>query len=249
MTVDLVVPVYNEAHVLAASIRMLVEFLSKTCQDDWRITIADNGSTDQTPEVMRNIVRRDARLRALRVDAKGRGLALKRVWGASEAAIHAYMDVDLSTGLDALPPLLDRIRDGYDIATGSRHIPGTIVTRGRKRDLLSRGYNRLLRMMFHTALTDTQCGFKAVSQRTVRELLPRVGSDGWFFDTELLLLAEHSGYRIAEVPVRWVEDRDSRVRIVPTMAEYLREVWRLRQAGWGSGPAPYRPRVPGGGRE
>ncbi len=187
-------------------------------------------------------------MRGLRIETKGRGIALKHAWRASDAAVCAYTDVDLSTGLDALDPLLRQIFDGCEIAIGSRLIPEARVTRGLGRDVLSRGYNFLLRRLFRTAIADAQCGFKAVSRRVVRDLLPLVQSDGWFFDTELLLLAERAGYRIAEVPVRWVEDRDSRVRIGATVLEYLRELRRLRRA-WDpdslTAGAPFHaPRVP-----
>ncbi len=245
--VDVVVPVYNEARILARSVRTLVEFLTQTCTDDWRVIIADNASTDDTPVVMWNLASRDPRVRALRIETKGRGRALKAAWGSSDAAIHVYMDVDLSTELDALPALLERVRREYDIAVGSRHLPEAVLTRGLKREVLSRGYNFLLRGTFHTLLTDAQCGFKAVSHGVVTDLLPLIKNDGWFFDTELLLLAERSGFRIAEVPVRWVEDRDSRVRIVPTVLEYLREVWRVRRDGRRDLEARDRPRVPTGG--
>lgn len=227
--VDVVVPVYNEARILAGSVRTIVEYLTQGCPCNWRVVIADNGSTDETPGVMRDLARHDARIRALRIEARGRGIALKRAWAASDAAIHVYMDADLSSGLHALAPLLDRITEGYDIAVGSRHAPDAVLTRGLKRDVLSRAYNLFLRSLFRTALTDVQCGFKAVSHRVVTDLVPLVQSDGWFFDSELLLLAERAGYRIAEVPVQWVEGRDSRVRILPTVTEYLAEAWRLRR--------------------
>ncbi len=239
--VDIVVPVYNEARVLAASIRTLVAYLSQACAYDWRVVIADNASTDETPVIMWELAARLPRVQAMRIETRGRGIALRRAWTRSDAAIHAYMDVDLSTDLSAVEPLLGCVAAGYDIAIGTRHAPGAVLRRGVKRDALSRTYNGLLRFLFHTAVTDAQCGFKAVSHRVVTDLVPRVESNGWFFDTELLLLAEHAGYRIAQVPVRWVEDRDSRVRIARTVAEYLREVWRLRATvGAPLGPAEDR---------
>ncbi len=227
--VDVAVPVYNEARILAGSVRAIAEHLAGACPFDWRIVIADNGSTDDTPGVVGELTRHNPRVRGLRIGAKGRGIALKQAWAASDADIHAYMDVDLSTRLDALAPLLARVAEGYDIAIGSRHVPHAELTRGLKRDVLSRAYNALLRALFSTSIRDAQCGFKAVSHRVVTDLVPLVESNGWFFDTELLLLAERSGYRIAEVPVRWVEDHDSRVHVGRTIAEYLREVVRLRR--------------------
>jgi glycosyltransferase involved in cell wall biosynthesis len=235
LSVHIVIPVYNEARVLPATVERVVTFLARECPYAWTLEIADNGSTDATPALLPDLARRDPRVRALRLERRGRGLALRHAWTAREADVHAYMEADLSTDLGALLPLLERIAEGYDIAVGSRHLPGAVVTRSFKREVLSRGYNRLLRAAFRTALTDAQCGFKAVSRRVVREVVPEVHSDGWFFDTELLLLAERRGYRIAEIPVRWIEDRDSRVRIPRTIAEYLRELWRLRRA-WAGGP-------------
>ncbi len=242
--IDLVVPVYNEAHVLAASIRTITGHLERTSPYDWRVIIADNASTDATPGVAAELARRDPQVRSLRIESKGRGIALKRAWSASDAEVCAYTDVDLSTGLEALGTLFRRIFEGYEIAVGSRLIPEARVTRGLKRDVLSRGYNLLVRRLFHTSIADAQCGFKAVSRKVVQDLLPLVHSDGWFFDTELLLLAERTGYRIAEVPVRWVEDHDSRVRIGPTVLEYLRELRRLRRA-WGSSRPRLGAEVPG----
>ncbi len=226
--VDIVVPVYNEARVLATNIRTLVEFLSQACAYDWRVVIADNASTDETPAIMWDLAGRSTQVRAIRIATKGRGIALKRTWMASDAAIHAYMDVDLSTDLAAVEPLLDSVSGGYDIAIGSRHMPQAVRHRGIKREVLSLAYNGLLQMLFRTSIADAQCGFKAVSHRVVTELVPLIESNGWFFDTELLMLAEHAGYRIAQVPVHWIEDRDSRVRIARTVAEYLRETWRLQ---------------------
>ena len=241
--VDIVVPVYNEARVLAASIRTLVEFLSQECTYDWQVVIADNASTDETPAIMWDLARRYSRVQGMRIETKGRGIALKRAWSGSDALIRAYMDVDLSTDLSALEPLLDCVAGGYDIAIGSRHVPRAVLQRSVKREVLSRAYNRLLRVLFRTSVTDAQCGFKAVSHRVVTDLVPLIESDGWFFDTELLLLAEHAGYRIAQVPVHWVEDRDSRVKVGRTVAEYLREAWRLRRTVWASAePAGSRAR-------
>jgi len=240
LRVQVVIPVYNEALVLAETAGTLLAYLSQHCPYDWHVVIADNRSTDDTPSVIRRITGADPRVRGLRIETRGRGIALKRAWADSDADIHAYMDADLSTDLGAFGPLLARVADGCDVAIGSRHVPHAVLTRGLRREVLSRGYNALLRFAFGTAITDAQCGFKAVSHRVVTDLVPRVRSDGWFFDTELLLLAERGGYRIAEVPVTWVEDRDSRVHLSHTVIEYLREVWRLRRAGW-----PPRPRSGG----
>jgi glycosyltransferase involved in cell wall biosynthesis len=229
VSVDIVIPVFNESRILPATIGTLVAFLSHSCPYDWRVLIADNASTDETPAVVRDLERRHDRVRGVRIESKGRGIALRNTWTGSGAAWHVYMDADLSTGLDALGPLLQRLADGYDIAAGSRHVPHAVLTRSLRRDVLSRMYNVLLRALFRTSLSDAQCGFKAVTRRVVTELVPHVKSNKWFFDTELLVMAERAGYRVAEVPVRWVEDRDSRVNIPQTVIEYLGELWRLKR--------------------
>jgi glycosyltransferase involved in cell wall biosynthesis/putative flippase GtrA len=226
--VDVVVPVFNEAHVLAESIGRLHRYLSTSFPFTWRITIVDNASTDGTWDVATGLARDIDGVRARHLDRKGRGLALRTAWGASEAAVVAYTDVDLSTGLDALLPLVAPLVSGHsDLAIGSRLAPGAAVARGPKREAISRSYNLLLRTVFASRVRDAQCGFKAVRADVVKRLLPEIGDDGWFFDTELLLLAEHNGLRIHEVPVDWVDDPDSRVRITRTAMDDLRGVVRM----------------------
>jgi glycosyltransferase involved in cell wall biosynthesis len=215
--VDIVVPVFNEAVVLEASIARLHGYLSEHFPFSWRITIVDNASTDATWFRAARLARDSDRVRALHLDHKGRGLALRTAWTASDAAVVAYMDVDLSTDLDALLPLVAPLVSGHsDIAIGSRLAPGASVARRPKRELISRSYNAILRTVFATRVRDAQCGFKALRADVARHLLPAVEDDGWFFDTELLLLAEHNGLRIHEVPVDWIDDADSRVHIVQT---------------------------------
>ena len=215
--VDIVIPVFNEERVLDASVNRLHSYLEAGFPFSWRITIVDNASTDGTWFRVARIARDSDRVRALHLDRKGRGLALRTAWGASDAAIVAYMDVDLSTDLGALLPLIAPLISGHsDLAIGSRLAPGASVARGPKRELISRAYNTMLRTVFATRVRDAQCGFKAVRADVVRRLLPAVEDDGWFFDTELLLLAERNGLRIHEIPVDWVDDPDSRVHIVRT---------------------------------
>ena len=215
--VDIVVPVFNEAAVLEASITRLHAYLSEQFPFTWRITIVDNASTDATWFRAARLARDSDRVRALHLDHKGRGLALRTAWAASDAVVVAYMDVDLSTDLDAFLPLVAPLLSGHsDIAIGSRLAPGASVARRPKRELISRSYNAILRAVFATRVRDAQCGFKALRADVARRLLPAIEDDGWFFDTELLLLAERNGLRIHEVPVDWIDDRDSRVHIVQT---------------------------------
>jgi putative flippase GtrA len=214
---DVVIPVFNEERVLEQSVRRLHEYLSAGFPFTWRITIADNASTDGTAVVARRVADELPGVRATRLDRKGRGLALRSAWSASDAEVVAYMDVDLSTGLDALLPLVAPLVTGHsDVAIGSRLAPGANVARGPRREAISRTYNLILHTVFANRFRDAQCGFKAVRADVARRLLPEVADDAWFFDTELLLLAEHNGLRIHEVPVDWVDDPDSRVAVART---------------------------------
>jgi putative flippase GtrA len=227
-TVDVVVPVYNEVEALRPSVERLHAYLSESFPFSWRITIADNGSTDGTAELAAALEEELPGIRAVRLDSKGRGLALHQVWSASDARELAYMDVDLSTDLAALLPLVALLLSGHsDLSIGSRLSRGARVVRGPKRELISRSYNTLLHLVLRTRFSDAQCGFKAIRSDRARELLPLVRDRAWFFDTELLVLAQRAGLRIHEVPVDWVDDPDSRVHIVSTAVADLRGVVRL----------------------
>jgi putative flippase GtrA len=222
------VPVYNEEAVLARSIRRLHRLLSGGFPFSWQITVADNASTDGTPMVARRLAAELAGVSYLRLEEKGRGRALRRAWSASPAEVVAYMDVDLSTDLRALLPLVAPLVSGHsDVAIGTRLARGSRVVRGPKRELISRIYNRLLHTTLHARFSDAQCGFKAVRAAALPELLAEVRDQAWFFDTELLVVAQRRGLRIYEVPVDWVDDPDSRVDIVSTAMEDLRGIARL----------------------
>lgn len=230
--VDAVIPVYNEAHVLEKSVATLGAFLEANLPYDWRIVVADNASTDGTLDVARDIANANRRVNVVHLDQKGRGRALKAAWLGSDADVLSYMDVDLSTDIRSYPALVRTIaEEGYDVATGSRLARGSRTTRGLKRDVISRSYNLLIKAGFRTHFSDAQCGFKAVSRKAARELLPRIENNEWFFDTELLILAERNGYRIKDIPVRWVDDPDTRVNIPKTVMEDLQGLWRLKRAG------------------
>jgi putative flippase GtrA len=230
--VEIVVPVYNEEVALSGSIRRLHDFLTASFPFTWRIVIADNASTDGTPAIARTLGRELRGVAHLRLDEKGRGRALRAAWSASRAEVVAYMDVDLSTDLRALLPLVAPLLSGHsDVAIGTRLATGARVVRGPKRELISRSYNVLLRTALRARFTDAQCGFKAVRREALPGLLDAVRDNGWFFDTELLVLAQRRGLRIHEVPVDWVDDPDSRVAIVRTAIDDLRGVARLMAAG------------------
>ena len=257
VVLDVVVPVYNEETGLEPSVRRLDAHLATHFPYSYRITIADNASTDATPTIARALAGEIPAVASVRLEEKGRGRALRTVWGASDAAVLAYCDVDLSTDLAALLPLVAPLISGHsDLAIGTRLGRGSRVVRGPKREFISRCYNLLLRGTLQTGFTDAQCGFKAIRADVAKRLLPLVEDTGWFFDTEMLVLAERSGLRIHEVPVDWVDDPDSRVDIIATAVADLRGIWRVGRAlGSGTlpvaelraqlGRAPLAPNVPG----
>jgi putative flippase GtrA len=228
---DVVVPVYNEEADLGPCVRRLHQHLSTSFPYPFRITIADNASTDATLSVARRLADELPAVRVRHLAAKGRGRALREVWAESDAPVLAYMDVDLSTDLKALFPLVAPLISGHsDLAIGTRLARGARVVRGLKREAISRGYNLLLRSTLAVRFTDAQCGFKAIRKEVADRLLPLVQDSGWFFDTELLVLAQRAGLRIHEVPVDWVDNPDSRVAIVPTAIEDLRGIVRVGRA-------------------
>jgi len=228
LDVDIVIPVYNEEHDLERNVCRLYAYLLGSFPFSFRITIADNASTDGTWQVAKMLEALLPEIRALHLDEKGRGRALRTAWSGSNATVLAYMDVDLSTDLSALLPLVAPLISGHsDVAIGSRLTRSSRVERGAKREIISRCYNVLLHATLASRFSDAQCGFKAIRADRARQLLPSVEDSGWFFDTELLVLAERSGLRIHEVPVDWADDPDSRVELLPTIVADLRGIVRL----------------------
>jgi putative flippase GtrA len=230
LDVEIVIPVYNEAPHLAEQIHRLRTFLDDSFPFRALVTVVDNASTDGTFEVATALAESMPGVAALHLHRKGRGRALRSAWSTSTAPVVAYMDVDLSTSLSALVPLIAPLLSGHrDVAIGSRLAPGAHVVRGPKRELISRAYNLILKCSLRGRFSDAQCGFKALTLEAAHHLLPLVEDEEWFFDTELLVTAERLGLRICEVPVDWVDDPDSRVQIVHTAVNDLRGVWRISQ--------------------
>src|SRR3954447_21582320 len=237
---DIVIPVHNEERDLTGSVRRLHRYLKTQVPYPARITIADNASTDSTLAVAEALASELADVDVIHLDAKGRGGALYTAWMSSQADVVAYMDVDLSTDLSALMPLVAPLISGHsDVAIGSRLAASSRVVRGPKREFVSRSYNLMLRRVLGARFSDAQCGFKAIRADVARQLLPHVADTGWFFDTELLVIAERAGLRIHEVPVDWVDDPDSRVDIVRTAINDLKGCWRVGRA-LASGALPMR---------
>jgi glycosyltransferase involved in cell wall biosynthesis len=248
LDVEIVVPVFNEERELERNIRRLRDYLDECFPFHSLVTIADNASTDATTAIARRLASEIAGVRATRIDEKGRGRALRTTWLKSEAAVVCYMDVDLSTDLDAVLPLVAPLLSGHsDIAIGTRLAVGSRVVRGPKREFVSRAYNLLVRTVLRSKFTDAQCGFKAMSREAAQVLLPLVADNGWFFDTEVLVLAQRNGLRIHEVAVDWIEDRDSSVEIAATARDDLRGIVRLLRlflsgGGWADLPDGRPPR-------
>ena len=229
LTVDIVLPVLNEAHILEESVRTLCMYMNDNLPYHYQIIIADNGSTDGTRRVAAMLTEHFPAVRVVCLPEKGRGRALKQVWLQSRADIVSYMDIDLSTNLDAFVPMITPLVTGdAAIAVGSRLMEESQTTRGLKRDIISRCYNRLIRWTMRTKFVDAQCGFKAMRRDVAQQLLPHVKDTAWFFDTELLVKAEYEGYTIHEEPVEWIEDTDSRVHIVKTATEDIKGLSRVR---------------------
>ena len=231
-SIDVVIPVYNEESALPVSIPRLCGFLRDHIPNHWRVTIADNASIDRTRAVSESLCRDFPAVRYLYLPEKGRGLALRAAWLGSECDIVSYMDVDLSTDLSHFPALVAEIESGCHVAIGSRLSRGSRVTRRSfKREFTSRAYNKLIWAMFFVGFPDAQCGFKAMTRNAAQSIIPYVQNNNWFFDTELLLIAEKRGYRVGVVPVAWDDDPGSTVNVVKTATEDVKGLLRLRFGG------------------
>jgi glycosyltransferase involved in cell wall biosynthesis len=228
MKILIVIPAYNEEKILEKNILRLRNFLVKNIKDKWEIVIAENGSTDKTLEIAKNLSQKYSDICYFHLTERGRGRALKKALSQSSAEILTYMDVDLSTDLKFFPQLIKFIKEGNDIVIGSRLIRGAEVKRSLLREILSRNYNLLIRFLFNTKIKDMQCGFKAINQKVKKNILPEVKDNEWFFDTELLILAERRGYKIKEIPVRWIEEKESKVLLLRTILSYLTSALTLK---------------------
>ena len=229
-SVVIVVPVYNEEEQLKENITKLSLFCEKKLANyDWRITIADNASTDTTSKIASELTKKNPKLSVYTLTEKGRGRAVKSIWSQDKMDYYVYMDLDLSTDLKHLPKLLQALEKGYDIAVGSRLKKGAKVEgRTLLREITSRALNFFfIQLFFHTHFSDAQCGFKAVNKRVVKELLPKITDTGWFFDGELLIVAEKMGYKTYEEPVHWIDNPGSTVQLLSTITGDIKTMIRL----------------------
>ena len=230
-SLDIVLPVYNEQSILKQSVSIISEFIINNLTSyDTNIIIVDNGSTDSTFEIANQLTKSHHNIKAKKIKTKGRGIALKTTWFESSSDLLLYMDIDLSTDLSSLKPLIYEIDfNNFDIAIGSRLLKNSVVS-NRKflRTLTSKTYSFLTRFLFLSKIHDFQCGFKIINKHASKTLLPKIKDSGWFFDTELLLLAEKEKFKIKEIPVNWTDDRDSKVNVIKTIIEDIKGLIRMR---------------------
>ena len=228
--IDIVVPVLNEEKILQKSITTLDEYMAKHLPYRYQITIADNGSQDKTLEIAKRLAEKYQSVRVVSLAERGRGRALRQVWQNSPADILAYMDVDLSTSLDDFLPMIQLLVAGEaGVAIGSRLMKDSRTSRGVKREFISRCYNNIIKWTSGTKFSDAQCGFKAIRRDIAIKFLPKIKDNEWFFDTELLIKTERAGVPIHEQPVTWIEDTDSRVKIVKTAVDDLKGLYRVNK--------------------
>ena len=232
MKIDIVIPVYNEAHILKEKIKELVFFLEDNCSDDWKIIIIDNASIDDTFEIMKEISNIDDRVLSMHIEEQGRGRALKHAWSSYKSDLVCYMDVDLSTDLKAFPEMVTHLKNDADIVIGSRLLKKSEIKRCFTREFLSRGYNLMHWLLLRTRFSDAQCGFKGFTREAIDRLLPFTQNKIWFFDTELLLLGERFNMKMVEIPVKWIEDKNSRVNIIKAVIEDILGLLRMRWMFW-----------------
>lgn len=223
MKLIFVLPVYNEEKIIASSLQKLHNYCSeKFITDDWNIIVANNASTDNTKKITEQIITVLPHIQIYDTPIKGRGHALKEVWSTFTADIYFYCDVDLATDIQQLEELVNTIKQGTDIVIGSRYRPDSKIQRHLHRLIISKIYNWIIKTLFHTTIKDFQCGFKAINQKTKEQILPLTKNNYWFFDTELLLLAEAQNFQIKEVPVQWQENKETKVQIIKNSFGFLK---------------------------
>ena len=229
-SIDIVLPVYNESKVLESKFKTLYEFLSLNITNEWIITIAENGSSDSTLQIAKNLHNRYKKSRVISNPIAGKGLALKNAWISSTSGILGYMDLDLSTDLDILPEFIRKIEEEEeDFVIASRLMRDSIVVgRSLKREIISRSYSFIFRSVLSVKFKDAQCGFKFAKKESVIQIIDKCKDIGWFFDTEILFRAQQNNLSICEVPVRWVDDRDSKVNIISTVIKDIKGLIRLK---------------------
>jgi hypothetical protein len=232
--VSVVLPAYDEEETIEETVRISLSTLASFLPEgSFEVIVAEDGCSDRTPEIADRLAREDARVRHFHSDERlGRGGALERAFEAARGDTLVYYDTDLATDMRHLEELVESVRtEGYDVATGSRRMPGARQPRETERGVASDGYNTLVRTVLRSDLRDHQCGFKAFDREVLFALLPAVGDDHWFWDTEILVKAQRRGYDVKEFPVEWEPKGDTKVDLVRDVlgmgSQVLRTFWEL----------------------
>ena len=230
--VDIVIPVYNEEVNLEKNINILTEWLKNNFKYEWIVTIADNGSTDNTKKIAKDLDMKNKKIILKEITSKGRGIALRESWLSSTSDICAFMDIDLSTELEYLNEIIYPIVElECEICCGSRWMSSSNVKRGLFRGILSWSYNFILQTTLGLKIKDSQIGFKAIKTDTAKKVIPLIKDNEWFFDTELLLISQKNDLKIKQIPVIWIDHPKSTVVVLKTVKMFLRNVWRMKKDG------------------
>lgn len=228
--INITIPVFNEEEILHENILKIYNFLKEHISDPWFIVIANNGSTDKTELIAKELIKHNMGIRLLYIEKPGKGEAIKQGWQKFEADIYCFMDADLATDLKDLPNLISQVKNGYDIAIGSRYVKGAQVKRTIFRKIFSFVYRILVKLMFNSLIKDFPCGFKAINKKVLEKIVPKIKDNAWFFDSELLILAEKEKFKIKEIPVSWHDpERQSKVKVLNTARAYVRKLFELKR--------------------
>lgn len=233
MKVLIVIPIYNEEKILEKNILRLYNFLQNNNLENWQIVIADNASTDQSEKIGQKLNTNYQQIGYLKIPKRGKGIAIRTAWKKySDADIFTFIDADLSTDITFLPNLINAIaKENYDIAIGDRFDKNSKVKRNLKRNIISLGYRFILKISLKTKINDLPCGFKAINKKILDNIVPLVKNNTWFFDSEIVLLAEKMGYKIKKIPIIWQENREKQnnTPLWSIIKEYLKEILRLKK--------------------
>lgn len=234
MKLLITIPCYNEEIVLEKTVFSITQYAKEYLSEyDWKILILDNNSNDSTLEIANRLQSHDSRIIVDQVKNPGRGAALRESWARHDFDIYSYMDADLATDIKDFSFIVSKVAEGTDIVVGSRYVPYANVKRNLLRKILSSIYNLLLRIVLKVKFRDAQCGFKAMSKRIVQNMIPKTLDNGWFWDTELMIISIHFKYSLLEVPVTWLETRDelrrSTVSVWSEVIRNLKNIWIMRR--------------------
>jgi len=235
MKLNITLPCYNEERILKSNILRVFNFLKENvASDDWQIIIANNQSTDKTGQIGEELEKKFESIKHLEIFQKGKGVAIRESWQRFPADIYIFMDTDLATDLEALPRLIRAVKEEkFNVAIGSRFHPQSKVKRKLVRKIISFSYNLLRKILIGSKITDAPCGFKAVDKKIIQNILPQVKDEQWFFDSELVILAEKGGYKIKEIPIKWEDIREkedkSKVNTISLSLDYFKKLIKLKK--------------------